>query len=80
MLIRIILFLLAIAGAYILLGLMTGYCDYKGPAKHPPKRISDARTAPSTRVLVVSAGDSLTQGTFSADRGPAPHEIEPEGL
>jgi hypothetical protein len=37
MLIRIILFLLAIAGAYILLGLMTGYCDYKGPAKHPPK-------------------------------------------
>jgi acyl-CoA thioesterase-1 len=67
MLLRITTVLLTTLGAYIPLGLMTGYGDYKGPAKHPPKEYLARGRQPSTRVLVVSAGDSLTQGTFSAD-------------
>ncbi len=67
MILRITIVLLGITAAYILLGLLTGYRDYKGPANHPPKEYLTRRRQPPTRVLVVSAGDSLTQGTFRAD-------------
>jgi acyl-CoA thioesterase-1 len=58
--------LLALAG-YLSVGAFLGYKAYKGPATHSTKDFLVRGRDPSTRMLVVNAGDSLTQGTFSVD-------------
>jgi lysophospholipase L1-like esterase len=63
----IIVILLACTTIYVGAGLVAGYRDFKGPASKSPSQFVLRGRNPSTRILVVTAGDSITKGTFSAD-------------
>jgi nucleoid DNA-binding protein len=52
---------------YLSVGTFLGYKAYRGPAAYSTKDFLVHGRHRSTRTLVVNAGDSLTQGTFSAD-------------
>jgi acyl-CoA thioesterase-1 len=64
---RIGVLLLAIAGAYLTVDLIFAYRDYKSLPQHSPRDFMKRGRSQETRFVVVTAGDSVTQGTFSAD-------------
>jgi len=59
--------LVLILAGYLAVGTFLGYKAYRGPAAYSTKDFLVHGRHRSTRTLVVDAGDSLTQGTFSAD-------------
>jgi acyl-CoA thioesterase I len=64
---RIVIIVFSIVGADLLIGLVSGYRDYKGLPEHAPRDFLKQGRSQHTRFVVVSAGDSVTQGTLSAD-------------
>src|SRR6266567_3442880 len=54
-------------GVYLAVSLFAGWRAYKSPPDHSPREFAGEAHTRSLRRVVVAAGDSLTQGTFSGD-------------